>query len=115
MNNKHELLNENTIITPESSYTISEHDPDPLNSQRNSYTRSTIYHHDPGSRNMINAFLTRSMIYHHDSGLKSMINASLIRRMLFFYDPDLDNLRFHSRMITIENYTHGFYQIPSRR
>src|SRR5947207_11536768 len=182
-NDKHGLFNEHTVTTPGSSYTISEHDPVPLKSTRNSYTRPTIYHHDPGPRSMNNASLTRSTIFHHDPGPKSMINASSTRPMLFPYDPgpkdrppllnkntvttsgssyttsehdpgppnsqrnsctrptiyhhdsgprsminasptrlmlipydpDPDNLRFRSRMITIEDYIHGFDQIPSRR
>ena len=73
------------ITIPGSIYTICEHDPGPLNSQRNSYTQSTIYHHDSES--------------------KSMINASPTRPMLFPYDPDPKNRPLNAT----KNHKHGLF------
>ena len=95
MNNKHELFNENMIIISELSYMTNEHDSNSLNLQWNSYTRFMIYHHNLEFRNIINAFF--------------------IWFMLIFYNSDSENLQFHSRMIIIENYTHEFNQISSRK
>src|SRR5438876_2736202 len=70
-NNKHELFNENMIITSKSIYTTCEHNSGPLNSQRNSYTRFMIHHHDPGPRSMINASSTRSILFPYDPDPKN--------------------------------------------
>ena len=95
MNNKHELFNENMIIIFELLYITNEHDSDSLNLQWNSYTRF--------------------MIYDHDLEFRNMINISFIWFILIFYNSDSENLQFHSRMIIIENYTHEFDQISSRK